>query len=156
MQEDAFAEVVAAIRRKDTRYEADAYTFVRAALDFTSKALEKPREGPERHVSGTELLDGFRKFALQEFGPMAATVLASWGVATTADIGEIVFNLVERGILGKTDRDRREDFAAGYDFREAFVEPFLPESTSRREREARQKPAHPRKRTAPGTPAGQS
>jgi uncharacterized repeat protein (TIGR04138 family) len=65
-------------------------------------------------------------FALQEFGPIAGTVLKTWGVTRTEDFGEIVFNLVNRGLLGKTDEDRKEDFSNGYDFRTAFVTPFLP------------------------------
>jgi uncharacterized repeat protein (TIGR04138 family) len=85
------------------------------------RCLEKPR-----HVSGQELLAGIREFALAEFGPMAKTVLNSWGITRTEDFGEIVFNMVEIGLLGRTDKDSREDFANGYDFEEAFRKPFLP------------------------------
>ena len=109
------------ILTRDPRYTADAYAFVRAGLDYTVRRLDKPR-----HVSGQELLDGIREFALAEFGPMTKTVLNGWGIRRTEDIGEIVFNMVETGLLGKTENDSRADFANGYDFEEAFCKPFLP------------------------------
>ena len=127
-QDGDFAAVVKQICRKDSRYDRDAYFFVRESLDFTSKMLNKPREGAARHLTGPELLEGIRCFALQEFGPLALTVLHSWGVRTTLDFGEIVFNLVETGKLGKTPEDRKEDFANGYDFQEVFAKPFVPAS----------------------------
>jgi len=109
------------ILTRDPRYAAEAYAFIRAGLDYTVRRLEKPR-----HVSGRELLDGIREFALAEFGPMAKTVLNGWGIQRTEDVGEIVFNMVETGLLGKTDKDSRADFANGYDFDEAFRNPFRP------------------------------
>ncbi|HKL21179.1 MAG TPA: Minf_1886 family protein [Tichowtungia sp.] len=109
------------ILNRDARYTEDAYVFVRAGLDFTVRRLKKPR-----HVSGRELMDGLREFALSEFGPMAKTILAEWGITCTEDIGEIVFNMVETGLLGKTEQDSRADFANGYDFNEAFRRPFEP------------------------------
>ena len=131
MHEDAFLKVIETIRAKDTRYGPDAYLFLREALDYTSKVLNKASEGPRRHVSGKELIDGIRAYALQEFGPLALTVLRSWGIRLTADFGEIVFNLVESGILGRTEQDRKEDFADGYDFYDAFARPFLPRARRR-------------------------
>jgi uncharacterized repeat protein (TIGR04138 family) len=115
------SEILQDILRRDPRYAAEAYGFVRDGLDFTVRRLKRPR-----HVSGGELLDGLRKFALHEFGPMAKTILAAWGITRTEDVGEIVFNMVESGLLGKTDEDSRDDFAGGYDFDRAFREPFLP------------------------------
>ena len=114
-------KILREIVSRDPRYAADAYGFVRAGLDFTVRRLEKPR-----HVSGRELLDGIREFALKEFGPMSKTVLAEWGIQRTEDFGEIVFNMVETGLLGKTDEDSQADFAEGYDFEEAFRRPFQP------------------------------
>ncbi len=128
MQEAPFREVVRRICRKDPRYAPEAYLFVRETLDFTARMLEKPQEGLGRHVSGQELLEGVRAFALQQFGPMALTVLEAWGIRRTEDVGEIVFNLVETGKLGKTENDTRGDFAGGYDFQKAFGDPFLPKS----------------------------
>ncbi|HEX7618316.1 MAG TPA: Minf_1886 family protein [Verrucomicrobiae bacterium] len=126
MQEINFDETVDFIVAKDTRFARDAYTFVREALDFTQKLAGKETRGAIRHVSGQELLEGIRQFALQQFGPMTATVLEEWGVKSCRDFGEIVFNMVEHGLLAKTDRDTRDDFQNGYDFTDAFRKPFWP------------------------------
>jgi uncharacterized repeat protein (TIGR04138 family) len=126
MQEINFDEAVDLIIAKDTRFARDAYGFVREALDFTQKHASKEARGPIRHVSGQELLDGIRQFALQQFGPMTATVFEEWGVKGCRDFGEIVFNMVEIGVLAKTDKDTRDDFQNGYDFTDAFRKPFWP------------------------------
>ena len=118
-------ELLQNILDRDPRYAVGAYAFVRAGLDFTVRRLEK-----SRHVSGRELLPGIREFALAEFGPMSKTVLNGWGVQRTEDIGEIVFNMVDSGLLGKTEKDSRADFAGGYDFDEAFRKPFRPAENS--------------------------
>jgi len=118
-----------AIRGKDPRYALEAYLFVREALEFTSKSLKKPKTGPMHHVSGRELAEGARDLALDQFGPLALKVLDTWGIHRTEDFGEIVFNLVEAGELGKTAEDKREDFADGYDFHETFAAPFRPKSS---------------------------
>ena len=138
MHEKEFAEVIDAICGKDPRYQPDAYYFIRETLDFSVRMHKKPARGQMRHVSAAELLESIRVYALQEYGPMALTVLASWGLKSTDDIGEIVFNLVESGKLGKTDEDRKEDFGGGYDFTEAFAAPFEP----RGEKPATGSPAH--------------
>jgi uncharacterized repeat protein (TIGR04138 family) len=127
MQQLDFQEAVDEILRVDQRYDAGAYQFVREGLDYTLKLLKKQGHSPARHVRGQELLDGLRQFALEEFGPLAKTVLNHWGVRQCEDLGEIVFNLVEVGVLGKTDEDSRADFKGGFDFDVAFVQPFLPE-----------------------------
>ena len=124
MQKISYSEALAQIVREDPRYDEQAYLFIREALDYTIGKLEKPAEGPGRHVSGVELLEGIRDFALEQYGPMAFRVLSHWGVQSSEDIGEMVFNLVGKGILGKTERDSRDDFANGYDFEEAFRDPF--------------------------------
>ncbi|MGO8837068.1 MAG: Minf_1886 family protein [Limisphaerales bacterium] len=126
MQEINFDETVEVILSRDSRYTREAYTFVREALDFTQKLIVKVNRGQVRHVSGHELLDGIRQFALQQFGPMVVTVLAEWGIRNCRDFGEIVFNMVETGLLAKTDRDSRDDFQNGYDFTDAFCKPFWP------------------------------
>jgi uncharacterized repeat protein (TIGR04138 family) len=126
MRKPTFEEALAQILKEDRRYDERAYEFLREGLDFTMKALSKPTEGEERHVSGQELLQGLRRYALQEFGPMAMTVLKHWGVTRCEDFGEIVFNLVDKGVLGKSARDSREDFSGGYNFEEAFRHPFRP------------------------------
>ena len=128
MQEVNFDEVLEQILAKDPRYSREAYLFVREALDFTQKLVGKENRGTVRHVSGQELLDGIRQFALQQFGPMTVTVLEEWGVKSCLDFGEIVFNMVEIGLLAKTDRDTRNDFQNGYSFTDAFRKPFWPQS----------------------------
>jgi uncharacterized repeat protein (TIGR04138 family) len=127
MQEINFDEAVDLIIAKDTRFVRDAYAFVREALDFTQKLAGKEARGTIRHVSGQELLDGIRKFALEQFGPMTATVFEEWGVKSCRDFGEIVFNMVEIGLLAKTEKDTRDDFQNGYDFTDAFRKPFWPQ-----------------------------
>ncbi len=81
-----------------------------------------------RHVTGQELLDGLRQHALLQFGPMAITVFEEWGIRTCQNFGEIVFNMVEIGLLAKTEKDSRDDFQNGYDFTEAFCKPYWPKA----------------------------
>ena len=126
MQEVNFDEVVMQILGKDARYSRDAYVFLREGLDFTQKLISKENRGATRHVTGQELLDGLRQFALQEFGPMAQTVLEEWGLTQCSDFGNIVFNMVEIGLLAKTDKDSHDDFQTGYDFTDAFCKPYWP------------------------------
>lgn len=126
MQEVNFEEQLEKILAKDKRYHRDAYVFVREALDHTQKLVLKENKGQMRHVSGQELLDGIRLFALGQFGPMTLTVFDEWGVKSCLDFGEIVFNMVEIGLLAKTDHDTPTDFEKGYDFDDAFRKPFLP------------------------------
>jgi uncharacterized repeat protein (TIGR04138 family) len=124
MKDSNPAEILNRLIREDPRYPAEAYCFVQEGLAFTVKHL---KDGP-RHVSGPELLCGLRDYALQEMGPMALRVLREWGIHECLDFGHIVFNLVDSGLLGKTDEDSLCDFEDGYDFDEAFRLPFLPPS----------------------------
>ena len=132
MQEASFEEGLESVLEKDARYHRDAYLFVRDALDFTKTTFADRRKSPESteqlHVTGQELLAGIRTFALAQYGPMAMTVLEEWGVTRCEDFGEIVFNMVDGGLLSKTDSDSRDDFQGGYSFEEAFRHPFLPGS----------------------------
>jgi len=126
MHEATFDEGLDLIVGRDPRYHREAYVFVREALDHTQKSIVKENKGKLRHVSGQELLAGIRDYALSQFGPMTIMVFEEWGIRHCRDFGEIVFNMVEEGLLAKTERDSRADFAAGYDFQVAFREPFLP------------------------------
>jgi len=122
-----FNEVIRAIRKDDPRYARGVYYFLRQALDFSLKELHKRGELDQtNHLSGQQLLEGIRLFAIKQYGPMARSVLEYWGVKECRDFGNIVFNLVECQVLGKTDRDSPEDFAGGYDFKDAFDRPFKP------------------------------
>ncbi len=116
-------ELLDPILKKDPRYTEQAYFFIRDALDHTVRQLEK-----HRHISGQELLSGIREYALEEYGPVTKRVLSEWGINECIDFGNIVFNLVNEGLLGKTDDDTIDDFANGYDFTEAFVHPFRPKA----------------------------
>jgi uncharacterized repeat protein (TIGR04138 family) len=124
-----FNEIVSLICKEDSRYDRKAYTFLREGLDYAVKELKKKeteRAKQSLHVSGAELLMGIRAYALDQFGPLAITVLNNWGINRCGDFGEIVFNLIEYNVFSKTDNDRREDFAEVYTFEEAFVKPFQP------------------------------
>lgn len=111
---------------QDSRYDRGAYHFVREALDHTQALLLRRGEPAPRHVTGRELLEGIRSYALEQFGPMSCTVFEAWGVRTCDDFGEIVFNLISHRILSKSETDLREDFKDGYDFEEAFRRPYVP------------------------------
>lgn len=128
MQELTFENTLGLVLEKDPRYNRDAYLFVKDALDYTQKIVLKENKGEMRHVTGQELLGGIRAYALIQFGPMTKMVLEEWGVKCCEDFGEIVFNMVDIGLLGKTEKDSRDDFRGGYDFDAAFTRPFLPAS----------------------------
>ncbi len=138
MQAVDFEEIVDRIQRLDPRYAREAYHFVREALDYTQRKIHKDtrarRSQENRHVTGQQLLEGIREYALEHFGPMAMFVLNDWAVHRCEDFGEIVFNLVDHGhgMFGKTEQDSRDDFKGGYSFRDAFQRPFQPARASAR------------------------
>ena len=136
MQEVNFDEALDQILAKDARFHRDAYLFMREALDFTQKIVGRENQGKVRHVTGQELLDGLRQYALQQFGPMTATVFEEWGILNCKDFGEIVFNMVEISLLARTEKDSRDDFQNGYNFTEAFRKPFWPQSRLKSETKA--------------------
>jgi len=110
-----FYQIVEEICAKDNRYKPDSYEFLMQALHFSQNKLK--RQG---HISGRELLEGIRQFAIEQYGPMSKTVLYHWGVAKTEDFGNIVWNMVEYGLLSKTETDSIEDFKDVYAFDAAF------------------------------------
>ena len=131
MQKIGFADALDSVLANDPRYQRDAYIFLRDALDFTTKQHKKVKGVTVRHVSGPELLDGVRQYALKEFGPMVMTVFDNWGIHSCEDIGHMVFNLIGAGVFGKTEEDAIKDFKDVYNFEEAFVRPFAPEKPQR-------------------------
>ena len=134
MQDLDFNEVVELIVKEDPRYDRKAYTFIRHGLDQTVKDLRKKnaeRAQRSQHVSGPELLDGLRMYALDQYGPLTKTVLNSWGITRCTHFGDLVFNLIEYNVFSKTENDRREDFSDIYSFDDAFVKPFLPAKKTR-------------------------
>jgi uncharacterized repeat protein (TIGR04138 family) len=125
--------------REDRRYKREAYIFVSESLRFAHEVLElgeeqpseplpepfeDPEKKPERHVTGQQLCEAIRQYALHLYGYMAKTVLNSWGLSTTGDFGEIVFNLIRAKQMRKTSQDTRADFDDIYDFDEAFRKNF--------------------------------
>jgi uncharacterized repeat protein (TIGR04138 family) len=103
------------LREKNPRYTDAAYLFVLSALQFAIEQLDEPR-----HISGQELAEGARDLAIEQFGPMARTVLEHWGIHSTDDIGEIVYALIDCRVLIKQDDDSLDDFRDVFDFDEVF------------------------------------
>ncbi len=108
-------EVMERLRERHPRFHETAYLFVLSALHHVIERLSEPR-----HISGRELAEGIRDLALERFGPMARTVLEYWGIRTTRDFGDMVFALVDCGVLIKQDDDSPEDFEDLFDFEDAF------------------------------------
>src|SRR5436190_16721079 len=127
------------IADKDGRYPAEAFEFVKEALGHAQRMFDKagPRDGEkagvEHHVSGRELLEGICDLARREFGLMAPVVFDRWGVRRTDDFGEIVFALIQAGVLAKTDSDNKDDFRHVFDLEQALTQNYriLDESESR-------------------------
>ncbi len=111
-----FFDLVADICDKDKRYKPDAYEFILQGLNFTQDRLKK-----HSHISGRELSFGLRDYAVQQYGALAQTVLAHWGISRTGDFGEVVYNMIEKKLLSKSDEDCREDFDSVYDFDSVFA-----------------------------------
>jgi uncharacterized repeat protein (TIGR04138 family) len=128
--------------KDDRRYRLEAYAFVFEALSYAHEVLglgadksseaaseeespkPKKKKAAERHLTGQQLCEAIRLYALDQYGYMAKTVLNSWGVHTTGDFGEIVFNLIRIRQMKKTKDDRREDFDDVYDFDKGLRESF--------------------------------
>jgi uncharacterized repeat protein (TIGR04138 family) len=130
---------IAKLLKEDRRYKIDAYAFVFEALNFAHTQLgmgtERPAETEEgepedapketeRHLTGQQLCEAIRQYALEQYGYMAKCVLNSWGVKSTSDFGEIVFNLIGIGQMRKTTEDRREDFNNVFDFETGLRQSF--------------------------------
>ena len=110
---DSFEDVVA----KDPRYDARAYALLANVVHYLSGEDGK-------HVSGEDILDEFKEYALDQYGPLTYTVLTEWGLHCTEDIGEMMFNLTESNRIRKDEDDTPESFANGYDFKETFLGPY--------------------------------
>jgi uncharacterized repeat protein (TIGR04138 family) len=119
-QDVKFWEAVRTICRLDDRFRPEAYAFVMESLEYTLRNLEKPR-----HVTADELLKGFCEHAKGKYGLLAHTVLESWGINTARDVGVVVYNLVDAGVLSKQDSDRYEDFDNGCDLKDILDERYF-------------------------------
>lgn len=143
MNNDSFENAVSQILQRDSRFDPMAYFFLKESLDFTVKRLAGGEKRTRyRHVTGSELLEGFRDHALEQFGPMASTLMNEWGIEQSQHVGEMVFHLIEEQVFGKQESDRKEDFN-NFDLAEELTTPFLPSSRINRPRNSRR--AAPRK-----------
>jgi uncharacterized repeat protein (TIGR04138 family) len=128
------AEKFRLLLQSDHRYDPEAYNFLYEALDYTLKHVVSPRGRSNQHVTGQELLEGVRRYSIEQFGCLARAVLAHWGIQRTADFGEMVFNLVTQDLMGKQDSDSKEDFHDIYEFSEVFdLKPVFSYQSDRRE-----------------------
>ncbi len=116
------------------RYHRDAFQFVFAALRHAQRLLDRlpanDAEEDKAHISGPEMLEGVRDLAIIEFGLLANSVFQHWGVRSTADFGNIVFELIDRGEMRKTPHDRLRDFSDVYDFVDAFDRDYRIETSN--------------------------
>jgi len=126
MQKIDFAAAVDLIVLDDPRFDRDAYFFLKDALEFTVEQTKKNRDLRSSHVSGRQLLEGIREYALKYFGPMVPTVFETWGITVGEHFGEMVYHLIDKGIFGKSEQDSLADFKGVYTFHDAFVAPFQP------------------------------
>ena len=103
-------------------YPAEAYDFVQRGLSHTVQKVHGTVIDPDasRHVSGQQLCEGLREYALLQWGMMARVVLERWGIISTIDFGRIVFTLIEAKQMQKTEDDTLDDFHNIFDFRSAF------------------------------------
>jgi uncharacterized repeat protein (TIGR04138 family) len=132
MQKIDFAAAVELIVLENPRFDRDAYFFVKDALEFTVDQTKKSKDRSTSHVSGRQLLEGIRDYALKYFGPMVPTVFETWGVTRGEDFGEVVYLLIGKGIFGKSEQDSLSDFSGVYTFHDAFVVPYLPTGVGKR------------------------
>lgn len=123
-----FPYQIVELLQSDKRYKLEAYAFIRDALQYAQEAIypdsDPTEEGEERHLTGQQLCEAIREFSRNQYGMLAKTVLNDWGINKTDDFGEIVYNLIEIGLMKKSDSDRKEDFNGAYDFQTAFVDDF--------------------------------
>lgn len=118
--------------QRDPRYKLEAYVFVRDALAYAHRNMfpNAPRSTSDedadtsRHLTGQQLCEACRQYALEQFGYLARLVLANWGLKSTSDFGEVVYNLIDIKHMRKSESDRREDFDNVYVFDEAFEPRF--------------------------------
>ena len=115
METPTLHETLGQLQRRNPRFAAEAYLFVLGGLNRKLGELDRPR-----HITGAELAEAVRDLAIARFGLLARVVLEHWGVHSTEDMGEIVFLLVDHGVLSKQETDRREDFADVYSFEDVF------------------------------------
>ncbi len=125
VNDQSFEDCVSRICDKNGDYDPEAYWFLREGLDRTTRRLGRDA-GKDRHVSGRELCEGLRDYAIEQYGPLALLVLTQWGVYETADFGTMVMELVNAGVFGKRGGEGKADFDKVFSFEEAFAAPYEP------------------------------
>ncbi|MFC1485419.1 Minf_1886 family protein [Candidatus Latescibacterota bacterium] len=100
---------------EDGRYTRESFLFILSGLEYTLSKLPK-----RRHLNGQELSRGITEYAREQYGYLARIVLNGWGIHSTIDYGEIVYLLINEGIMNKTEEDRLEDFRDVFDFESEF------------------------------------
>ena len=113
--QSSFEDRLKAVIAKDDRYPLAAYRFMYEGLDYTVKNI-----GCKRHVTGRELAEGLRNLAIEQFGGLSLMVFHGWNIRRTLDFGHMVFNLVDSGLMSRSDTDSIEDFSDVYDFARTF------------------------------------
>jgi uncharacterized repeat protein (TIGR04138 family) len=117
----------------DPRYSIHAYQFVMQALkhattkhygDKVTKLDRKGNKETPTHVTGQQLCHAAAEYAAEQYGFLAYRVLKNWGIETTGDIGELVYNMIEQGHMQKSPSDNRADFDDVFDMREALEDEF--------------------------------
>lgn len=127
-------QAMADLLEEDPRYKSGAYRFIREALQYAHEHMDLPdvafatdsqtRPPQPKHVTGQQLCIACRDYAHEQFGYLANMVLANWGIESTSDFGELVYNLIRIKLMRKSETDRREDFDDVYDFKDAFEPKF--------------------------------
>ncbi len=122
--------------QEDTRYKFEAYQFIRESLQYAhenlnlpdvahaSESSDAPTPPAPKHVTGQQLCEACRQYAVEQYGFMSKTVLGSWGIRSTSDLGELVYNLIRIEQMRKSETDRREDFDDVFSFDDAFEPKF--------------------------------
>ncbi len=109
---------------RESRYAPAAYNFLLLALRYTQEKLQRvlaeAEEETSAHISGQELCQGIREFAAEHFGMLTPLVFKHWGIQGTGDFGRMVFEMVEKEEMRKTEQDQLSDFDDVFDFRQAF------------------------------------
>ncbi|RUL89598.1 Minf_1886 family protein [Tautonia sociabilis] len=130
-------EALAGAVARDPRYSVEAYEFIFAALDLAKVRKRKARRAKgragkprskaaeSRHVSGRELSEAARDLALDLYGLLALPILQGWGIRSTSDLGEIVYNLIASGDLERSPEDERSDFDEVFDFEAALGSSYV-------------------------------
>ncbi len=113
--------------RDDGRYPPEAFEFLQRGLERASQQKHGPTAtNKPQHVSGQELCEALRTLARERWGPLALDVLRRWNITRTRDFGEMVYLMIDLGIMGKQDSDEIADFDDVYDFGEAFASYEIP------------------------------